>query len=232
MIVIVEILVPIIINGIETNYIVGNYGTVKNVKTRKVLKSQRFHNGREYVNIYVNGIMHHRLISRLVAIAFKDNPNNYPVVNHLDGNILNNFEDNLEWTTHQGNTQHALETGLITAKGESSHLNKYSEDLVITICEELMIGKTPKEISLEFGLSQSYVTELRDKKMWRHITNQYDFPKKKEFNYSSKHPIELKEKITTLVNLGKKNKEIREELNLPNTKSIKGVIDRIRAKNR
>ena len=38
-------------------------------------------------------------ISRLVALEFLSNPNNYPNVNHKDGDSLNNKADNLEWGT-------------------------------------------------------------------------------------------------------------------------------------
>ena len=44
-----------------------------------------------------------RLIHRMVAQTFLDNPDNKPVVNHKDTNILNNHVDNLDWVTYKEN---------------------------------------------------------------------------------------------------------------------------------
>ena len=47
------------------------------------------------------------LIHRLVAEYFVDNPQNKPVVNHIDHNTRNNYCDNLEWVTVQENVHHS-----------------------------------------------------------------------------------------------------------------------------
>ena len=55
------------------------------------------------VNFIVDGINRKFLVHRLVAEAFVENPNNYDVVNHIDGDCKNNNASNLEWCTIQHN---------------------------------------------------------------------------------------------------------------------------------
>ena len=60
-----------------------------------------------------NGKAHPKRIHRLVALAFVPNPNNLPVVDHIDGDKTNNAAGNLRWCTHEQNTNYASDMGVL-----------------------------------------------------------------------------------------------------------------------
>lgn len=59
-------------------------------------------------------------VHRLMMEAFVPNPNNYPQINHIDGNKLNNILENLEWCTAKHNTQHSWALGMSKPVNEKS----------------------------------------------------------------------------------------------------------------
>lgn len=67
-------------------------------------------------------------VHRLIATAFKPNPENKPCVNHIDGNSLNDEADNLEWVTYSENTRHAIATGLMPPGGRAQPVAQYEMD--------------------------------------------------------------------------------------------------------
>lgn len=97
----------------DQEYVISNNGILFNPRTNRYLKPSD--NGKGYLafNICKDGKNKRFLVSRLVATHFVSNPNNHPVVNHDDGNKLNNYYKNLIWDTHSGNIKHAIRTGLI-----------------------------------------------------------------------------------------------------------------------
>lgn len=100
------------INDYNGQYFISNLGNIKSLKSSKYLKPQNDGSGYLFVMLSKNSIRKNYKIHRLVAEHFIENPNNYKVVNHIDGNKLNNKVDNLEWCTHGENNQHAWKMNL------------------------------------------------------------------------------------------------------------------------
>ena len=78
------------------NYCVNEQGQVFNMTTNQELKGSIGLNGYKYYRLSNQCGKKMFYAHRLVAEYFLDNPNNYPVVNHLDGNKQNNAVENLE----------------------------------------------------------------------------------------------------------------------------------------
>ncbi len=98
--------------GFESEYEVSNRGRVRstvyqsarNGISRKMLLKQNV-NSNGYMQVYLRtpGRSVSRRVHRLVAEAFIPNPDNLPVVDHIDFNRTNNDIDNLQWLTYGEN---------------------------------------------------------------------------------------------------------------------------------
>ena len=99
--------------GYEGRYQVSSQGRIWSIVSQRYLKQTITSGGYCKVGLIAkNGKEKKERIHRLVAIAFIDNPNNFPVVNHLNGIKTDNRVENLEWTTVKGNTKHAYDNNL------------------------------------------------------------------------------------------------------------------------
>lgn len=79
----------------------------------RLMKKQNWTNGYQFVFLSSNKTGYQQYsIHRLVAIAFIDNPNKLPQVNHKNGIKTDNRAGNLEWVTMSGNNFHSYRTGL------------------------------------------------------------------------------------------------------------------------
>lgn len=112
---------------------------------------------------------------RLVAQAFIPNPDNLPVVNHKDGNTINNVVDNLEWVTHRQNVQHAYDTNLIVVTwiGEDHPRSTYTTDQVEEICRMFASGIKPKDIVKSTTLEYQKLFRIYNRDNWKEISNKY-----------------------------------------------------------
>ena len=98
------------VKGYEGLYQISNLGNVKN-KHGLTLKP-RVIRGYLTAHLSKSGKAKNVRVHRLVAEAFIPNPDNLPVVNHIDCNKTNNNSNNLEWCSHSHNDKHAYLNGL------------------------------------------------------------------------------------------------------------------------
>jgi hypothetical protein len=100
----------LIINNIETDYDINEQGEIYSHKTNKTLTGTVYNTGYKMVRLTTKEGKKGYAVHRLVAETFIPNPDNLPIVNHKDGNKLNNCVDNLEWVTQSENRVHAIKT--------------------------------------------------------------------------------------------------------------------------
>ena len=171
------------IKGYEGHYQVSNLGRVRSLdrevplgKTTKKIKGkirkQVLHKlGYPTLNLSKNKEVKGYLVHRLVALHFVDNVNEYPEVNHIDGDKTNNIHTNLEWCTRKENINHAIDTGLTKQNGVDSHWSKLTNDEVFAI--RIMYKKderaTYENLAEQFGVGASTIGRVVRKEVYQNV---------------------------------------------------------------
>lgn len=125
-------------------YKISNLGRVYSVQRKKIKNTFIDKGGYVRVQLYHNYTQKRFLVHRLVAEAFIPNSNNYPQVNHIDENKLNNCVDNLEWCTNKYNCNFGTKPEKSRKNSSKLQLNKRSvaiydsENNYIDTCKSMM----------------------------------------------------------------------------------------------
>ncbi|MBS4195358.1 HNH endonuclease [Bacillus sp. FJAT-49870] len=150
-------------------YLISNKGRIKS-KLRNKLIYKRVHNG--YYDCRIDdkyGIKKSPRIHRLVAEVFVEKDEGKDLVNHIDGNKLNNNANNLEWSTPTENAQHAIELGLANYRTDTLQENEVHD-----ICKLIERGQSQSEImSLSDRYTRSRVEKIRQRVRWTDISAEY-----------------------------------------------------------
>lgn len=175
-------------------YLISSKGRIYSMLSGKFLRCYLDDDGYYNISLLTDETYSRRIkrfrLNRLVAYEFIPNPNNLPVVNHIDGNKTNNFVSNLEWCTVQENTIHAERTGLRNVRGESNGNCKYTDDYAHTICQLINEGYDnfsifklfyPNNKTSDKFNEYMFICRLRERKLRPDITSQYDFPSKNTY---------------------------------------------------
>jgi hypothetical protein len=156
------------IRGYEGFYSVESDGRVWTHRRNKYLNPGSGSSGYLSVTITRDGKPKAFSIHRLVAMAFIDNPEGKPQVNHKDGNKLNNSADNLEWVTNSENMRHAVKSGLYSG-GVSSRFKrgfdhkrkrKFTDSQVIDMRNRWAGGESFEEINKTYNVSSSSIRRV------------------------------------------------------------------------
>lgn len=160
-----EIWKPVV--GFEGLYEVSNYGNVRSlshrqsfefrdtIRTRtikgKMLKPAIV-DGYHRVQLFKDGVGYNKPVHRLVAIAFIENPNEYPMINHRDENRTNNRVDNLEWCTSKYNANYGNASAKKSAARSKPCMAIYPNGTIRAFESTLEAGKA-------LGVAQSHISQ-------------------------------------------------------------------------
>lgn len=177
------------IDGYDGLYEISNKGRVRSYNNKgynkpdrrqepKILKLHKQNSGYYFVTLYNSDSKNKQYtIHRLVAKAFIPNPEDKPMVNHVDGDKENNCVDNFEWVTRMENHIHAEQNGLAqpppeARKGEDHEQSKLTEKEVIDIREYResrghFYGR--RALADKYGVSEALITKIISREAWSHI---------------------------------------------------------------
>lgn len=157
------------------NYTLFEDGTIFNEDNGKWIKGTSITKTNRYVKVHLGADHCSKFIPlhRLVAQAFIPNPNNYPQVNHKDGNRYNNSVGNLEWCTAKQNIRHCWGNGLhMEQHGELIGTHKLTTEEVLFIYKFRDSGLTPTQFKNrhKIDVSRGTIQNIWKGKSWARVT--------------------------------------------------------------
>ncbi|MDO3651426.1 NUMOD4 domain-containing protein, partial [Nocardia mangyaensis] len=144
------------------NYQVSSLGYIYSKKTKRRLKPFISNQGYEIITLCNKGNTKKFSVHRLIAdILLKEYYVDGYIVNHIDGNKVNNHADNLKWCSYSENLKHAYDTGLNKAKiGENHPSSKLNNKQINEVRDMLKSGQNYKTIADKFNVSTTLIGSI------------------------------------------------------------------------
>lgn len=108
------------LNEQDTPFWLEDTGRLRNERTKRWLKG-RINKGYHFYSLYFKGKQYILYTHRAVAKYFIPNPENLPIVHHLDGNKLNNIYTNLQWISTKEHNVTIQEQKCLYPMADRSH---------------------------------------------------------------------------------------------------------------
>ena len=173
------------IEGYEGCYQISSHGRVKSLQRFKIcgrggrqlvreriLKQTVTHKGKGYCMVIFckDGIVKYKTVHRLVALAFIENLEDKPQINHKNGIKTDNRISNLEWCYPIDNIRHARKNGRIhNARGVQVGTAKLIEESVLAIIRRINAGEIQRSLAREYDVSEATISLIKTRQIWKHV---------------------------------------------------------------
>ena len=137
---------------IEKYYTITADGEIWSHHSNRFLRPKKLSEwGYKRVNLILGDIRIKYLVHRIIATKFVENPNNYELVYHKDGNLINNKASNLEWSNMK-------------------QINRGRKATILTqeLADEIrdIEGMSSREIGTMYGVSKETIKDIRKNRSW------------------------------------------------------------------
>lgn len=130
------------------NYEISSLGKIRSIKRGLILRPSVSGSGYYQVGLWYGRRYKMMPVHRLVAMAFVENPDGLPCVNHKNENRLDNRAENLEWCTQRYNVHY----------GDNSIARKVLQETPDGEC--LAVYESQADAAQATGVAQSSISRV------------------------------------------------------------------------